>query len=206
MQKPNRTIPVRQEAERLLELGAQRNPGGWAAHSRYVALGAETIARRHPALDAEAAYIVGLLHDIGRQEGVTNMRHVLDGYRYLLDLGYPDAARFCLTHSFPVKDVHAHAGVWDCTDAEVAFVAEFLAQTEYTDMDSLIQLCDALALASGFCLIEKRLVDVALRHGINPTTLPRWRATFNLQTHFEQIIGASIYTLLPGVVDNTFDR
>ena len=33
---------------------------------------------------------MGLLHDIGRREGVTGMRHTLDGYRYLLEQGFDD--------------------------------------------------------------------------------------------------------------------
>ena len=100
--------------------------------------------------------------------------------------------------------MHAHAGVWDCPPEDVAFVAGFLADTEYNDYDRLIQLCDALALPTGFCLIEKRLVDISLRHGVNEYTIPRWQATFDLQQYFEQIIGGSIYELLPGIVENTF--
>lgn len=68
----------------------------------------------------------------------------------------------------------------------------------------LIQLCDALALPGGFCLIEKRLVDVALRHGTNPYTIPKWKAFLEIQREFEETIGGSIYALLPGVIENTF--
>ncbi len=187
----------------LLEAG-NRNPGLWVAHSQHVALAAETIARHHQQLDPENAYCIGLLHDIGRQVGPTNMRHVLDGYRFLTDLGFPDAARFCLTHSFVIQDVHAHAGVWDCSPAELEFVRTELAIVRYSEYDRLIQMCDALALPQGFCLLEKRLVDVALRHGINEYTLPRWRATFALRQHFDQAVGRSIYELLPGIFETTF--
>jgi HD superfamily phosphohydrolase YqeK len=73
-------IPARAAAERLLTAAAQRNPGPWIDHSRYVAQAAAAIARAHPELDEESAYIVGLLHDVGRQEGVTNMRHGFNDY------------------------------------------------------------------------------------------------------------------------------
>lgn len=197
-------IPTRYEAEDMLYQGGQNNPGGWYDHSQYVALGAEIIASQHPQLDSNVAYILGLLHDIGRQGGESNMRHTIDGYRFLEPQGYTDSARICLTHSFPIKHVHAHAGQWDCPPEDVEFVAGYLASIEYNEYDRLIQLCDALALPTGFCLFEKRFVDIAVRHGVNEYTVPRWQATFALQQHFEQIIGSSIYELLPGVVDNTF--
>lgn len=38
----------------------------------------------------------------------------------------------------------------------------FVKNAVYDDYDRLVQLCDSLALPSGFCLLEKRFVDVAL--------------------------------------------
>jgi hypothetical protein len=69
----------------------------------------------------------------------------------------------------------------------------------------LIQLCDALTLPGGFCLLEKRLTDVALRYGCNEWTVERWRAFIEIRKYFENRIGESIYRLLPGVVENTFE-
>ena len=197
-------IPDLAEAEQLLAEAEARNPGPWVAHSRYVALAARNIAEVHPDLDAEAAYILGLLHDIGRQEGVTDNRHMLDGYTFLGRLGYLDAARICLTHSFPLQDVRATGGRWDCSDEEFSFVKTSLHGLEYDDYDRLLQLCDALALPSGFVLIEKRLLDVSLRYGVNSFTVAKWQAFLNLQAYFEKAIGGSIYRVLPGVVETTF--
>jgi hypothetical protein len=132
------------------------------------------------------------------------MRHALDGYRYLAGLGYGQAAQICLTHSFPIREVHSAAGQWDVSPTDLRFVQAYLEQVEYTDYDRLIQLCDALALPGGYCLIEKRLVDVALRHGFNEFTLPRWQAFLQLQEDFERALGKSIYTFLPGVIENSF--
>src|SRR5512138_350764 len=145
-------IPTRSEAEALLAEAGRLNPGPWESHSRYVARAAQTIAARHPTLDPEAAYVLGLLHDIGRRAGSTDMRHVLDGFTYLAGLGYPGAAQVCLTHSFPVQHIHAGAGKWDCTPEELRWAEQTLAQAEYSAYDRLIQLCDCLALPSGFCL------------------------------------------------------
>ena len=53
---------------------------------------------------------------------------------------------------------------------------------EYDDYDRLIQLCDSLANASGFCLMEKRMLDVRLRYGIDEYALRKWRTTFDIKT------------------------
>ena len=197
-------VPTRHKAEAILEDAAIRNPGPWADHSRVVARTAQTIAEHHPAIDPQSAYVVGLLHDIGRREGVTDMRHVLDGYLFLQNEGFPDAARICLTHSFPIPFAGAGAGQWDCNAAELEFVQSYLDQIEYNPYDRLIQLCDALCLPSGPVLMEKRLMDVALRHGFNEYTLEKWQAFLAIQADFEAVLGRSIYSLLPDVVENTF--
>ncbi len=196
-------IPTLNEAEKLLAEAESRNPGPWVAHSRNVALAAKCIAE-HSNLDAETAYILGLLHDIGRREGVTKMRHTLDGFRFLQDLGFDDAARICITHSFVLKNMDAHEGRWDCSVEESKFVADFVKATEFDDYDKLFQLCDALALAEGICLLEKRIVNVALRIGVNGQTVAKWKALFEVQKYFEQKMGQSIYKVLPGVIETTF--
>ena len=195
----------RNEAERLLREAADMNPGPWVDHSRHVARAAELIARADPALDPDQTYVLGCLHDIGRRFGVSDMRHTVDGYRFLSGLGHRQAARICLTHSFPYKHIGAASGRWDCSPKDKRFVADFLGRCRYTCYDRLIQLCDALCSAKGFCLIEKRLVDVALRRGLNGHTVAKWRAFLHVQRAFDRRIGRSIYSLLPGVVERTFE-
>jgi len=197
-------IPTPHQAEQILKQAEERNPGPWVPHSRAVAQAAYYIAARLPEMNAEDAYILGLLHDIGRVAGVSDMRHIIDGYRWMMELGFSDAARICLTHSFQLKDVRSMRHNWDGTAEDAEFVGSYLETIIYDDYDLLIQLCDALALADGFCLIEKRMVDVALRRGINDYTLAKWRAIFQIQHMFENRLGQSIYSLLPGVVENTF--
>ncbi|NKB66607.1 MAG: HD domain-containing protein [Candidatus Latescibacteria bacterium] len=197
-------IPTRQEANAFLSEANTLNPGPWFQHSLFVAQAAEAIAAHHDDLNAEDAYILGCLHDIGRREGPTDLRHILDGYRFLHDKGFTDSARICLTHSFPLQDIQAYSGESDCSADEVQFIEVYLARIEYTEYDRLLQLCDALALPTGFTLIEKRLVDVALRRGVNKLTTAKWQAFLDLEKKFSQSIGQSIYRVLPGVVENTF--
>ena len=147
---------------------------------------------------------MGCLHDIGRREGVTGIRHTLDGYKYLCKKGFMDAARMCLTHSFTIKKVTAIFGKWDCSAEELAFLADYLEQTEYTVYDRLIQLCDCLASSTGFWLLEKRMIDVALRYGCTDFAVEKWQGYFRIQKEFEEVVGCSIYDLLPEVKENTF--
>ena len=197
-------IPSVLEAERLLAQAELMNPGPWVAHSRYVALGARLIAEKHPRLDPEAAYILGLLHDIGRRAGRTHIRHLIDGYQYLMGLGYADAARISLTHSFPIADLRAYFGERDCSAEDLIFLEEYITRTELSEYDRLIQLCDTISMPEGFCLMEKRLVDVALRYGVSEMTVKGWEARFAIKADFEVAIGCSIYTILPGVLAGTF--
>ena len=97
-------IPTRMEAERLLREAEQCNLGPWGNHSRVAAHCAEKIAELCDGLDVQKAYVLGLLHDIGRKFGVRHLGHVSDGYTYMMSLGYDEVAKICLTHSFNVSD------------------------------------------------------------------------------------------------------
>ena len=86
-------IPSLEEAKQLLAEAEKLNHGPWIAHSIHVAEAAKYIADLHPNLDGDVAHILGYLHDIGRREGVTDLRHILDGYRFLQRLGYTGSAK-----------------------------------------------------------------------------------------------------------------
>lgn len=84
----------------MLAEGTSLNPSNWVSHSQAVGRAARTIAAHHPSLEEARAYVLGLLHDIGRREGPADMLHILDGYRFLEKLGWEEPARIGLTHSF----------------------------------------------------------------------------------------------------------
>lgn len=199
-----KNVPTLEEAKAILEEGSRLNPGQWIEHSLSVGKAAEIISKEDIELDSNVALVLGMLHDIGRRYGVTSMRHSLDGYKFAVEKGYDLLARICITHSFPYKNIDAVFGKWDCTTEEYNFVKEYLDNIELSAYDKLIQLCDALALPTGCCLIEKRMIDVAMRHGVNEYTIKKWNATFEIQKYFEERIGKSIYSVLPNVIENTF--
>lgn len=196
-------LPTRTIAENALMQAEHDNPGPWADHSRYVARACQNIASRCPNLNADAAYIYGLLHDIGRFAGVTSERHLIDGYRYCMERGWKKAAQICISHAFMIQDISSSIGVFDMPPEDKEFIADFVKNAVYDDYDYLVQLCDALALPTGFCLLEKRFVDVAIRYGTHPATVDRWKAVLRIKDRFEAVIGSSIYDWLPGAVENS---
>lgn len=204
MKELNLVVPNLEEAKLMLREGSILNPGPWVEHSINVGRAAELIAEADGELCKDTALVLGMLHDIGRRYGVTSMRHSIDGYNFAMEKGYSLLARICITHSFSYKNIDAVFGKWDCTDDEYKFVKEYLEGIDFSAYDKLIQLCDALALPTGYCLMEKRMLDVAMRHGVNEYTIIKWKSIFEIQKYFEERIGKSIYSILPNVVENTF--
>ncbi len=189
--------PTKEKAEELLADAAQCNPGPWEAHSRVTAWCAERIARKCPGMDAEKAWVLGLLHDIGRKFGVKHLGHVYDGWRYMLESGYDEVARICLTHSFNEGKLESYIGKFDITEEETEALRQALAHTSFDDYDRLIQLCDSLAGAEGVMDIEDRMNDVKRRYGQFPQS--KWDKNLELKALFEQMAGEDIYIIVGGI-------
>jgi hypothetical protein len=161
------------------------------------------IAEKCSNLNSDKAYVLGLLHDIGRRYGISARRHGIDGYKFMIEKGWDEVARICLTHSFPVPDFEKDIGKNDMNYEESEFVRKYLDDIIYDDYDRLIIMCDSLADAQGFCILEKRFVNTTRRYGTFPFTVERWNATFEIKEYFEQQMNCSIYDILPNVRDTT---
>lgn len=185
--------PTREIAEELLREAETHNVGPWGDHSRNVAFCAEKIAEAC-ALDGEKAYVLGLLHDIGRRFGTRHLGHVYDGYKYMLGSGYAQAARICLTHSFCIQDLSSYIGRFDISDDEQFELGAALAAVVYDDYDRLIQLCDALGAADGIVDIEERMRDVKNRYGSYPQD--KWDKNIELKEYFEKLSNRNIYDIV----------
>lgn len=122
--------PDRQEAHRLLAEAEICNPGPWGDHSRNVAMCAVRIAEAC-GMNAEKAYVLGLLHDIGRKFGIKHLAHVWDGYHYMLSLGYSDAARICLTHSFNFPSLYGYIGKRDIPEEQQQEIQSMLNELDH---------------------------------------------------------------------------
>ena len=186
-------IPTRKEALALLAEAEPHNPGPWGDHSRAAAHCAEKIAAAC-GLDPDKAFVLGLLHDIGRRFGKRHLGHVSDGCSYMMELGYDEVARICLSHSFNNQSLESYIGHRDTTPEETALIETNLAAMVYDEYDRLIQLCDSLADASGVVDIEERMNDVKRRYGSYPQD--KWDNNLALKAHFEQLAGRSIYEVV----------
>lgn len=182
--------PTKEEAELLLKDAQKCNPGIWVGHSKTAAHCAERIAF-YIGLDSEKAYVLGLLHDIGRKFGVSAMRHISDGYTYMMSLGYDDAARICLTHSFCGTDINTYVGKTDTTEEETEMIRTKLAETVQDEYDELIQFVDSIAGTEGVMDIIDRMTDVKKRYGsYNPDM---WVNNLRLKEFYEKKMGMDLY-------------
>ena len=98
-------------------------------------------------------------------------------------------------------------GGWVDHSCLVSQAAEIIA-SYLPDLDpqaaGILGLLHNIGRRAGVTDFEKRLVDVAIRRGINTATVDKWKATLQLKADFEACIGKSLYLLLPGIVENTF--
>lgn len=187
-------LPTRDKAEELLREAEKCNPGPWGNHCRVAAHCAERIAMECDDLDSDKAYILGLLHDIGRKFGVRHMGHVSDGYTYMMSLGYDEAAQICLTHSFNNQTTDEYIGKFDTTDEELKMIQDELKAAVMDDYDRLIQLCDAIAGAECVLNMEERMEDVRRRYGTYPQN--KWNSNLALKKYFEEKMGKDIYAVV----------
>lgn len=73
-----------------------------------------------------------------------------------------------------IQDIDTSIGVFDMDDEDRLFMKRFVENASYDEYDRLVQLCDAVAMPEGFCILEKRFVDVALCYGLSGHLLDFW--------------------------------
>ena len=194
-------LPNEDEALKELEIAGKLNPGPWVKHSINAGIAARNIAEKLPGMDSDKAYILGLLHDIGRRIGIVDIpTHVYEGYKYCMSKGWDEAAKICMTHSYLLmKDEFCYEPK---TEQEKA-IKSFIMGCKADDYDRLIQLCDSLAVDYGFVILEKRFVDVTRRYGIMEGYIKGWEVAFAIKEDFENRMGCSIYDVLPDIGKTT---
>ncbi|HAS56379.1 MAG TPA: hypothetical protein DCR94_03915 [Firmicutes bacterium] len=190
-----RGYPNKKEAKYFLDEAEKINPGKWVNHSKIAALCAYKIAKQCN-LNENKAYVLGLLHDIGRRFLVRDLGHIYNGYKYMKRVGMDKVAKVCLTHSFPTKNINSYIGKIDISEQEKEEVKRLLSEMEYDDYDRLIQLCDAQAGTDAVLDIEERMKDVKNRYGNYPKE--QWDKNLELKRYFEEKCGKSIYEICNG--------
>jgi len=190
-------LPTKEQALEELRIAGEMNPGPWVKHSENVGIAARNIAEKIPDMNPDKAYIVGLLHDIGRRVGIVDIpTHIYEGYKYCMSKGWDEAARVCMTHSYRLMKEEFD---YEPTSDMEKEIKKFICSTEADDYDKLIQLCDSLAVDYGFVILEKRFVDVTRRYGIMEGYIKGWDVSFAIKEAFEEKMGCSIYDVLPDI-------
>lgn len=190
-------FPTIEEAEKELQIAGELNPGPWIKHSINVGIAARNIAKKVSALDEDKAYILGILHDIGRRVGIVNIpKHVYEGYKFCSEKGWDEAAKICMTHSYVLMQDEFE---YEPSTKEEIEIKKYIMNCNVDDYDRLIQLCDSLATDYGFVIIEKRFVDVTRRYGIMEGYVKGWNKTFEIKDEFEKVMGCSVYDVLPDI-------
>ena len=194
-------LPTIDEALKELKIAEELNPGPWVKHSINTGIAAKNIAEKVPGMDSKKAYIIGLLHDIGRRVGVVNIpTHVYEGYKYCMEKGWNEVARICMTHSYLLMQKEFD---YEPESENEKAIKDYIMNCEPDDYDKLIQLCDSLAVDYGFVILEKRFVDVTRRYGIMEGYIKGWEVAFEIKEYFEARMGCSIYDVLPDIGKTT---
>lgn len=192
-------------AANLVEQARQASDSdNWAVHSLCVGHAAERIAtalcQKSCELDPDHVAALGYVHDIGKHDGAKSFaQHMLDGYNYLLALGYDENdASICLTHSFLCSDDPFCTLSTQLDAKRDERLVAFLKNHSFSLEEKLIALCDAMCVRE-VMIMEERLVDVISRHGMGPSTQKALLAALSLKHEFDDLLGANIYTLFPEI-------
>ena len=163
----------------------------WINHSICVGNVAGRIAKALN-LDEDFAKTLGYIHDIGKkydyiESGV--FPHAMKGYDYIKLLGYDEEyAGICIKHSFLNNDIDCISNDRDETDRtnpNFEFVKKYI-KDEYTIYEKIINLCD-LMCTTKVLTIDKRGMDLLLRHGVYAKTHYHIKETYKLKAHILMI-------------------
>lgn len=178
----------------------------WINHSICVGNTAGKIAEALN-LDEDFAKTLGYIHDIGRRfDSIESsvFSHAMKGYEYIKLLGYDEEyAGICIKHSFLNNDIDCISNDRDETDKSnpnYEFVKNYI-KDEYTIYEKIINLCD-LMCTTKVLTIDKRGMDLLLRHGVYAKTHYHITETYKLKSYFDELLGYNLYDLFPEIAEN----
>lgn len=174
----------------------------WILHSLYVGQAAGRIAKELN-INYDYAITIGFMHDIGRI--IDHSNHVIEGYKYIDNLGYPDIARYCITHSFVDNIIPNTAGGGPKDKDSYEFIKKYLDNIELNIYDNIVQLCDLFCLETGYTTFEKRILDISERKGVYPNSEEHFKSIMALRERIEKMLGKTIYDLFPEIKREDLD-
>lgn len=190
---------TKEKALALLDEAHEKNPGLWKEHSIVAGEIARKIAQNIKGVDADACEIYALLHDIGRINGRHKMRHTIDGYRLLMEMGEEECARYCITHVFPGNKIIEYVK-FDVSSEDLDFLQSFVMQHPCKIEDKIVQLADVMASPYGPMVVEVRLVESGFRNQVNGNVFEDWQDYLKVKDEINRLLGKSVYSLFKNVV------
>lgn len=175
----------------------------WVRHCLFVGIGSGRIAEKL-GLDSDYATALGYIHDIGRK--ISHANHTIAGFEYMIEHGYVEEARSCLTHSFIDNNIYYTAGGVPQGKDRFDYMNNFLLSTELTPYDNIVQMCDLFCLETGFTTIERRLLDITVRKGVFDNSALHLEKTMMLKQRLEEMMGCSLYELFPEINFDTLEK
>lgn len=199
-------FPTREEAKKIWEAGIQyriQKPYGFIFEDEYrshtigVAEAAEAIAKHIDGMDSNKAYVMGLLHDYGKRinQNKEDKFHGIDGYEQMLEMGYPEVARICITHTFPQKDFNEQQYTFSQEWKDQS--RKIISNIEYDDYDYLIALCDKMFEGLHKVSIKERVEKIGKRYNLGSLqTEILYNQSIELKQYFDNKANQDIYEIL----------
>lgn len=167
------------------------------AHHKNVALCAEKIAAAC-GMDSNRAYVQGLMHDYGEAiEGTTpNTFHGTAGYDILMNKGYDEVARTCLTHSF-WEGVFDESYFPSYNQQEIKRAISIISKIGIDEYDKLIQISDMLSSGYDIIPVETRVNIIVKKYKLPHELIGfKLQKACELKAYFDNKCGRSIYEIL----------
>ena len=74
---------------------------------------------------------------------------------------------------------------------------------KYTIEEKIVNLCDLMCPQGGKVFtIDKRLIDIMIRHGAYENTQYHIKETYKLKLYFDDLLGYNLYDLFPEIKEN----
>lgn len=169
-------------------------PSFTMSHSLAVAYVAKKIADKLK-LDSERAYIMGLLHDVGKK--VNPQNHLLSGYDYLKMKQVPEEiAGITLKHSFEFGNTE---NGYPLKATEKTVLSAYFSKYPYTIYDDIVCLADYYGLGNQVIPLEMRLLDLFYRYG-SPQNLKGYiKNIYTLKKVIEEKMHCTMEELFPEI-------
>lgn len=163
---------------------------------------AKALTEKDYNVDVDKAIAIGYVHDIGKYNTIPQS-HEIKGYEYLKEQGYDEEfCNICLTHSFLNNDIICVAGGVPNPN-ENPFLTDFIKNHVYTIEEKIVNLCDLMCPQGGKVFtIDKRLIDIMIRHGAYENTQYHIKETYRLKAYFDDLLGYNLYDLFPEIKEN----